>query len=393
MRTLDGTIMQSGLSSNPDDYEDERICYPVVGIVLNVRFSDDPTNATAIPNSSQRGYVATCDVLVTSSGSDKPWIIPNAIIVPRGRSGIIDFSEDLPRPCSQTIDGSKFATSGVQDYSLLDGDYCVVEFIGGALTQPFMVCWWPHPGNNFDPATLGFKLSPKPTSGSDDPGNLVQGPRTVRRISGTTFAVTPEGSFYMDTSGANEEVTGSSSGVQRKKREVGGDIQIDIKPERKVQFNWNPVVDLPDDQPSLLQPNPPSGPQEDRGTDDTAITFNKSLIEAIAGEVIRLITNEKNIEIQAKTKVTVVGEDGDDSVILGSTDTSKCDHCVNGETFLEKRFDTFVQAFNDHLKDYKKHIHLTSVGPSDATTDTSQSNDADKHTSADLSPAVMVVKS
>jgi hypothetical protein len=104
----------------------------------------------------------------------------------------------------------------------------------------------------------------------------------------------------------------------------------------------------------LPQPNPPEAAQ-DRETDATTATWTKTLIELIAGEVVRIITNDKNIEIFAKTKVTVKGGDGDNSVILGSDDPSECDHAVKGETFQ--------QLMNDFIQWTQDHKHTTSVGP------------------------------
>lgn len=332
-RAIDGTIRQSGLSQNPADYNDERIYYPVVGIVMAVHFSDDPTNALTIPLSNQRGSGVTCDVLVINHGNDNPWFLPNVVVLPSGPSGVDDYCEEIPRPSSLMIDGSAF-NSGLNsiDYEKLDGDWCVVEFIGGSSGQPVMMKWWPHPGNRQDPATAGFKLDPPPASGSADPKTLQQGRRSFKRYAGAKVTVTSEGSFYVDTNESNAEIIGSKSGVARKKRDKGGDIQVDVKPARKLQVNFNEPVPLPKTEPSLPQPNPPQG-EKSRKTDRTTVTLDKDTINLLAGKICEILTSDDYIDFHAKTKVRLRGDDGNDSIILGDTDPIACDHAVKGETF------------------------------------------------------------
>lgn len=384
-RAADGTVRQSALMTQPGDYEHERINYPVIGVVMNLHVSDDPYNAVTAPTSSQRGSAATCDVYVVGHGNDNPWVIPNVVVLPRGPSGVDDYCEDLPRPSSFMVDGSQLSGNiGALDLTKIDGDWCVVMFVGGSITYPIMMSWFPHPGNFVDPATFGLPLQPA-KDGQSDAKTLRQGRRSFRRTAGLKRTVTARGSLWIDTNESNAEVSGDKDKkrLQRKPREEGGDVQVDVKKERRLQVNFNPPVALPDSEPSLPQPNPPDGPQQERETDLTAVTIDQKTIEMIAGEVVRLITNDANIEIKAKTKVTVVGEDDDDSVLLGSTDTAACDHAMCGETFLQNRYNQLVTAL-------KNHVHPTAVGPTDVPSNAASFPSSQ---SADLSNAVMVKKS
>lgn len=383
-RAADGTIYQSSLMSAPGDYDHERINYPVLGVVTALHVSDDPFNAVTVPTSSQRGSAPTCDVYVVGHGNDNPWIIPNVVILPRGPSGVDDFCEDLPRPANFMVDGSKInGNIGSLDLTKIDADWCVVAFIGGSIQSPIMLSWFPHPGNFTDPATFGFPLQPA-QNGQSDAKTLDQGRRSFRRTAGLKRTITAQGSLWFDTNESNAEVSADSNKgrIKRKKRDAGGDVQFDLKDTRRMQVNFNPPVALPDDEPSLPQPNPPDGPQQTRKTDLTAVTLDQKNVEMIAGEVVRLLTNNKNIEIHAKTKVTIMGEDSTDSTILGTDDTSACDHAVSGETFLQNRFDLLVNLF-------KAHTHNTSVGPTDVPVNASAAQTSQP---ADLSGVVMVKK-
>lgn len=355
MRSSDGTVHQSGLQRYARDYMPERLYYPVVGIVTAVHFSDDPQNTTAKAHTDQRGSAVTCDVIVVGDGTPNPWLLPNVVVLPEGPSGVDDFCESIPRPASQMTDGSAFDSSLSNiDYEKLDGDWCVVAFIGGSVEQPVMMKWWPHPGNRQDPATAGFPIQ-TPSQGQTQSNTLDQGRRYFRRFAGARFTITEQGSVFIDTNQSNNELKGSSSGVQRTPSDDGGDVQLDVKPARQLQVNFNPSVPLPKTQPSLPQPNPPQGEQM-RATDRTTVTLDKDTVSMLAGKIVELLTSDDYIDLHAKTKVRLRGDDADDTVILGDDDPANCDHTVKGETF-RILFNALIDAFNSHT-------HGTPVGPS-----------------------------
>lgn len=359
-RSGDGTVSQSGLMQQPGDYDHERLYAPVVGVVLNVHWSDDPLNASAKPFPDQRGSQTTCDVLAIGHGNDNPWIIPNVTVLPEGPSGVDDFCEAIPRPCSQMTDGSTFDSrlSNI-DYTKLDGDYCVILFIGGSIEQPVMIKWWPHPGNRQDPATLGFPVQ-TPSQGQTNAQTLSQGRRYFRRYRGLKYTITDQGSFFADTNESNSSFTGAEGGPDRNPSDDGGDIQIDVKKNRQLQVNFNPPVALPKTQPSLPQPNPPQG-EDARATDRTTVTYDKDLIRLLAGKVIEMITSDDYIDLHAKTKVRVHGDDNSDTVLLGDTDPSNMDHALKAETFRDNFYNKLVYAVIHHK-------HGTPVGPTSEPT-------------------------
>lgn len=379
MRSADGTIRQSAHQANPHDYAHERLYAPVVGVILRVHSSDDPFNPSAKVQQDQRGYMTTVDVLVVGHGNDNPWLVPNVVVLPSGASGVDDYQEEIPNGCSQMIDGSQYdpTFSGI-DITKVDGDWCVIGFIGGSIEQPVMLSWWPHPGNRSDPATAGFPVSTD--NGTQDTGVLKQGRRFFKRYRGTKITITDQGSVFIDTNESNGQVSGSSSGITRSQTDDGGDVQVDMKPARQLQVNFNPSVPLPTDQPSLPQPNPPQGEQT-RETSSTTMTLDKDTIALIAGQVVQLITNNKNIEIHAKTKVTIKGDDSSDAVLLGDDDASTCDHVINGETFFDNRYDPLIDWILHHK-------HPTAWGDT-AEPDSPMPFPA-HHQSADLSVEVKV---
>jgi hypothetical protein len=358
MRLPDGTIIQSGLGQNAGNYGQERLYGCVVGIVTRVYWSDDAQNSAAAPMADQRGSQLQCDVFVVDSGNDNPWTIPNVIVLPEGPTGVDDYCEAVPRPCSQMLDGSQFRPDFALDVTKLDGDWCLVAFIAGSYARPVMLKWWPHPGNRQDPATNGNPVY-NPTTGAVPSGNLKQGRRMFRRFAGLKWTITDEGSLYLDTNESNYALTGKSTGAVRTAADDGGDIQVDVKPARKTQINFNPWVPLPD-VPSTPQPNPP-GAAKTRATDRTTVTLDKDTVTLLAGKILELLTSDDYIDVHAKTKVRLRGDDASDTVLLGDDDPANCDHTLKAETFRDQFFNTLVYAV-------AHHVHGTPVGPTSEPT-------------------------
>lgn len=206
-----------------------------------------------------------------------------------------------------------------------------------------------------------------------------QGRRSFRRFAGLKQTITAQGSLFIDTNESNAEFSGSSSGIKRKQKEEGGDIQYDVKPARQFQINFNAPVALPKKEPSLPQPNPPQGEQQ-RKTDRTTVTLNKDQITLLAGKICEILTSDEYIDFHAKTKVRMRGDDGNNSVLLGDTDPSNMDHAIKGETFQ--------QLFNAFIQWAITHTHGTAVGP----TSTPIQPFNQTMTSTHLSQPVMVKK-
>src|SRR6201986_906772 len=106
MRTPSGTVTQSGLRTEECDYGHNNITHPVLGLVLAVFPCDDKGNRSANQNQEFRGHQLEARVLVLNDGSDSPWILPNVVVTPNGSTGADNFSEEVPRGPSTTLDGS-----------------------------------------------------------------------------------------------------------------------------------------------------------------------------------------------------------------------------------------------------------------------------------------------
>jgi hypothetical protein len=300
MKTQRGATKQSGMTANASDYNHQQMHFPVLGIVINVYAADDPLNKSSVPKQDQRGTQIECNVLVVNDGRSTSWILPNVVVLSHAPTGVDNFHEELPRPCTMMLDGTEFSTDlrGI-DMTKLDGDWVVVGFIGGSINQPYVIGWWPHPSNRRDSATGNI-------SGL---GNLRQGRRSLRRINGASLTVTDKGSVYVDTNEAGASLVPGPV-VTKKTPDPGGDIKVSVKKSRTFELNWNPTVAQPELEPSLPQANPPQGTfiREDVVT---RITADKDLVEMIAGSVLKLMARSENLEMIAAKVASLVCENVD----------------------------------------------------------------------------------
>lgn len=301
-RLDDGSIRQSTHTFDPSDYFHERIPFHVLGVVLSVYASDDRINVSASKTLSNKRKGTRCEarVLVVNDGMDVPWIIPNVVLLPPSSSGIDNYSEELPKGCSQTVDGKQLTIS-VDPYSL-DGDFCLVGFVGGNIKQPYLLKWWPHPKNDTDPATGG------------NSGFVDQGRRFFKRFQGTKLTINNNGDISLDTSEAGSSVQGSATGITRVPKEIGGNIQVDVKPSKQLEINFNPVVN--------------SGTRQDTSS---RLTMTKDEVDMIANAVVNILTRTGNIEVIAAQLAEIIGTSG--GVNLGAHGLSSNQGVVQGEGF------------------------------------------------------------
>jgi hypothetical protein len=218
--------------------------FPMVGMIVSVKPSDAKDNLTAESSPALRGCRHECVVLVSPDYGQPNVMLDNVVIPPSSPSGIDNFEEDLPRGISRLIDNKPFASDmwGI-DPNMLDGEWCVVGFIGGKLTHPFIMHWWPHPANVYDPSTSGNTpvaaegASPTPTLVQYDPkGNRA---RKLWRKNGTMFMLNRDGSIYLDTTQAGRVVSVATEGRQVSRVPKGGHAQVDMKSTGQFEINWN----------------------------------------------------------------------------------------------------------------------------------------------------------
>lgn len=314
-----GTVMQSGLKSQASDYGHEFISHPVLGIVLNVYFADHPINQSSNDAEDHRGTHLEARVLVINDGSDSPWVLPNVVIAPSGASGVDNYCEEVPRGVTSTVSGEEL-DSKLRDrlYEDLDGEMCVVDFIGGSTNQPFMVQWWPHPANKKDPAT----------SDIENRGHPAQGRRIARRFQGTRFGVTRDGTVLLDTSQANH----LKQGPVRQPNDKGGDLRVTVKSSRTLEVNFNPSVFGDPDEPDFLFDE---FVKKVRDKVFTQILADKDFIRLLAGKLVEI----------APAETIALGKEGSatENFVLGQS----------WKSLMERIIDTLLS-----------HVHPTGVGPS-----------------------------
>lgn len=211
---------------------------PLVGIVYSVKPCDDASNALAQTHPLLRGarHEALVYAAVAYGQPDVP--LPHVVIPPRRHSGIDNTEEDVPRGVSSNlIDGEPFNPDLSElDYTKLDGEWCVVDFINGHLDYPYIQSWWPHPSNNFDLMT----------SGQGDEGNALTqvdltnnvSPRRYR-FNGVEQIISKNGDVYLDTTQAKRRVQVVSGLPQISQVEGGGSVQLDVKAAAQLEFNFN----------------------------------------------------------------------------------------------------------------------------------------------------------
>lgn len=299
-----GTIIQSGLKHHPEDYAHFNVTHSVLGIVMGLNWSDGLRCVSAQKRHDGRGNYCEATVRVLNDGTDSPWYLHHVVIPPRGSSGADNFYEELPKPCSGTVDESQWVTEygNATPIDKLDGDYCVVDFIGGNLNSPFMSCWWPHKTNTTDPATSNDRSN----------GALVQGRRLVRRFQGTRLAITSKGTVMLDTSEANHLLQGKS----RTAKDDGGDVKVTVKNNRALDINFNQSVFDPAEPDFLWGPKPV---EKERSTESTHVTLTKDQIQAIAGEVVNLLAKRGDIVLSTPEGKIQLGSGATEPFVLGNS--------------------------------------------------------------------------
>lgn len=238
----DGSIVSSSQQVHESqDVSDE--VFPMYGIILNVYPSDSFKNYSAQGTDDLRGHRHECTVLAAENFALQPDVIlDNVVIPPQRPTGIDNYEEDLPRGCAGMVDGSDFDINFSNiDYGKLDGEWCIVSFVGGSIDHPYISDWWPHPSNTYDLATSGEGNDKKTLKQADVEKNRS---RFMRRVNGTVALVNKKGDVYLDTTEANSEVKVNPDAdpgkiVSRTLKDGGGSIQIDICSKAQLEFNFN----------------------------------------------------------------------------------------------------------------------------------------------------------
>ena len=326
MKTRAGTVTQGGLKHQRADFQHERINYPVVGVVLDTFCSDDTLNTLA--GVYQDGRASSCQarVMVIQDGSNQPWILPNVTILSNSGTGEDDFSEEIPKGTTGTINGSELRAD-FRDMSpiQLNGDWCIVQFIGGSIHQPVMMNWFPHPANRKDALTENTTR-----------GNLPQARRQAKRFQGLRWVITSDGTLLIDTSESNHKLT--EDRTTREANAEGGDVRFTVKRGREYEVNFNPFVLQQDANGNLVDPDflyPPGARPETREETSTRLLMDQDFIRAVAGRVHEISASEN---------------------LYFGTESSASENFVLGQELKS--------LLTDILNALLTHTHPTALGPS-----------------------------
>ncbi len=223
----------------PEAFKQGQNIHPMVGIILQVHPSDNKENLSASSHPQLRGCRHEALVLAAPHYGQPDTLIPECVIPPSNHSGVDNFGEDLPRGVASMIGKDLLNTDfdGV-DYTKLDGEWCIVSFIGGRLEQPYISNWCPHPSNNFEPATSGEGDKGAALKQADPAKNRF---RKFSRVNGVEKIITRDGDVYLDTSQAGRRVSfdPKTNKLTIKQVGTGGNVQVDVKKSGQMEINFN----------------------------------------------------------------------------------------------------------------------------------------------------------
>lgn len=314
----DRTVIQSSMTMLPEDYADLGVHTLMLGIILDVLPADRDSNRSAEQSEERRGFLHECTVLVVDDGTPSYTVMEHVLLTPDSPSGIDDFEERLPRGSTGLVTGDELETnlSGIDPHNL-NGDRCVIGFIGGKIDMPFIVRWWPHSRNVLDVATSG---------GGINEDTLVQDRRYFRRTNGVETVITSKGDVVFSTTWTNATQEPSQAATEGRIHrepdpEEGGSVVVFVKPTQSFEMNWSAqqqglgVGDAP--EPELPQTNPPLDDTMPAEKDYTYIFIDQDQVDIITPSTV-LINAGETVTLQAP-RINLENEFGAavDPIILG----------------------------------------------------------------------------
>lgn len=307
----EGTPVQQSLTTDPQDHRPWNMTRLMLGVVLDVRMSDSLANRSAQQRHDRLGFQHECDVLVLNDGSSSYMTMQKVVIPPRSPSGLDNYEEQLPRGCTGLASGGEYNQElhRIDPYDL-DGDWCVIGFVGGLLDHPFVLSWWPHSRNPFDPAT----------SGEGQEGNtLQQQGRYFRRVNGVEQVITTKGDVILSTTFSNSRLNPSGDPDRGRfprhlDEDVGGSVRVYIKPSQSVELTFNMqedgigIRDAAD--PEMPQINPPQQAASSSGEHpNTYIHITKDTMDSKVPVDHRFTSGERILLESGESLEMTVGAD------------------------------------------------------------------------------------
>lgn len=310
-----GTPVQQSMTMDGSLYDGRSMNTVMMGIVLSVFHSDDPNNESAIRTSSQHGFLHQCSVLVINDGYGSNMLLNKVYILPDQISGVDDYYEQLPKGCTRSLTGQPFNSNLLGlDPAQLDGERCLISFIGGNIDQPFILKWFPHPQNVFDTQTTGQGF---PDS-EGVPAALDQSGRKFVRINGVEYVVTNVGDIFLNTNFTNSTISPqkiSTSG--RYGREVnsqtGGSIKINVKPSQFMVLDFNEYQDgvgIGGYNDQLPQTNPrPGGFGSLVSFENTHVDISKDYFKLSSPTEVSVYSGENSYIVSGQDTALTAGND------------------------------------------------------------------------------------
>ena len=235
--------------SHPTQGRMQNVNWPVLGVITNVHFADASTNKSQkakyaqhgtnsnqitsggylkslLSGSAEKGHRLECDVMVVhglDGFADTPLFRNVPICI--GFGGVEDFSMIVPKARNNASTEYERGTG--------NGDYCILQFIGGNIGYPIITAFYPHPLNT-----------------QDQPG-VIDGKTAHFKFNGVKFYIDKKGDFYMDSTNAGQEVSvGENSGVVKKSTTVGTSGRINVSTKNDVVIAAG-IPDAPGQEESL----------------------------------------------------------------------------------------------------------------------------------------------
>tara|TARA_Y100001938_G_scaffold151081_1_gene245764 strand:- start:7556 stop:9658 length:2103 start_codon:yes stop_codon:yes gene_type:complete len=210
----------------------DEIYYPILGVIDAVYYADDPSNESNSSKNHKDSNVSFNEILanteetyyqksvaVTRTKGARIEARVKIVSGPQGRRNSGQFIEKVPVCIGfggvhnyGYVVPTATTNTGVLGYrGTEDGDYCLVQFIGGSWLNPVITSIWPNPLN------------------TQDPPSVADGGSAYARISGTEILIDSEGDLLLDARGANERViSDSESGNYVRKPASGNDGAITV---------------------------------------------------------------------------------------------------------------------------------------------------------------------
>lgn len=343
----DRTVAQGGLYTDYKDYKQARMDSLMLGVILDVVPIDRDENRSSMQTVDRKGHTHECSVLIMNDGHGSYLSLENVAITPDSPSGLDDFEERLPRGSKGLVSGSEYKADlgGIDPYDL-DGDWCIVGFIGGQLRNPFIVRWWPSPRNTFDPASSGHGL---------EGDLLVQDRRYFKRTNGVETVITSKGDIIFSTTFANSVLVPSEEpALGRVSRtldeDVGGSIRLNVKPTQTLEISFNPqdegigIVDAV--EPEMPQSNPP--PQDPEAADEKPETFiymDRDQVDFIVTTSVT-VTTQDTITLTAENLVEL----GAEQINLGTD----AEESIPRDDHIQQQLNEIKEALATHTHVYNE---------------------------------------